>query len=372
MSMNKPQKSEKTSDRKLEGLVSILLLFGAGLYYWRVTEASPLPSSQAVIAASLSPPQQPAVVSELNRADSKTPQVSKLEVQQPQTPLVAPPATKSAVQAALSKSISGLSGVGDPKWQGVWIEDMTPGCGGICRVYLASHNGEVPAPAASLTKILTTEAVLNRYSPDDKALVSGGQLSIIAELWYMNSDSDNEIADSITRILGGAKVIEQTAEQIAGVIPSQLHLVNGSGLPPDQDAFEGNNNESRNLISPKGVCDVYASLVLILQKSNRPIHNAFAIAGKDGTLKNRILPPGTIGKTGTLRDISALAVLVPKGPGSYRCVAIINSTNSVAAARIWQEGLINGVSSNMADEDRVPQKGLVQTLREPGPGEVRL
>lgn len=343
--MNKTRKDTKPSDLKLEGLVSMLLICGVVIYFLKPHDSNSLSSSsQAVIHASPAPAIEQAALSASNRPDENNVQVGKLEVPQSQPPPVASPSTVASVQVALTDSIRGLTGVGNPKWQGVWIEDMTPGCGGLCRVYLASHNGEVPAPAASLTKVLTTEAVLDRYSPDDKALVLGGGLNIIAELWYTNSDSDNDIADALTKKIGGAEVIENTAEKKAGVIPDQLHLVNGSGLPPDQDAFGDNNNAGRNLISPKGVCDVYASLIMTLQKANRPIHNAFAIARKDGTLKNRQLPAGTVGKTGTLRDISALAVLVPKGPGSFRCVAIINSTNDVNAAHIWQENLVNGVS----------------------------
>jgi D-alanyl-D-alanine carboxypeptidase/D-alanyl-D-alanine-endopeptidase (penicillin-binding protein 4) len=210
-------------------------------------------------------------------------------------------------------------------------------------VYLASHNGEAPNPAASLTKIFTTLAVLRYHQLDGKALAGGSDVA--PKLWSMNSASNNPIADSYAREVGGAQFIQDVAVQFAGVIPDQIHLVNGSGLPPLQDDIPENDVAERNIISAKGVCDAYASLFLLLEGSGYPLSKVFPIAGQDGTIRNRHLPSGTIGKTGTLNAISALAVMVPRGSGTYRCVAIINSTSSNSAAHRWQESLINRVSN---------------------------
>jgi len=352
---------------------------------------------------------------------------------------------EDGARVALSSSISELNSTATPKFQGVWIEEVSM-CGfKLCRKYLASHNGHTPLPAASLTKLPTSLALLDRYGPgyafktkifvrqpltnrtaSDLFVVSEGdpyfgghQVEHLADevrsqgveritggIYYngpftfdfsagtwarrsfsrslatyyldlnynkigevgwqnlfrqkpivtfrgrtvveilkaMNSYSNNFIADTSARVLGGGIIIEHTAEQQAGIPPGEIHLVNGSGLPPDQDSFGLNDSEHRNLMSPKAACDTLVAMKRSLRQRYMNINQILPIVRKDeGTLKWRNLPPDAVGKTGTLNDTSALAVLVPKSFTSSYCIAIINVTSDIAGARLWQERLINRV-----------------------------
>ncbi len=110
--------------------------------------------------------------------------------------------------------------------------------------------------------------------------------------------------------------------QKSGIAMPDLELENGSGLSRDEHVSA-------------------LSLAALLQAANAsPVAQAFVdslpIAGIDGTMKNRLTNAGVLGnahiKTGTLRDVRAIAGYVAGADGqSYIVVSFINDDHAEAA-----------------------------------------
>lgn len=101
----------------------------------QVNSANASTNKQAISAMNVTPPEQPLTVS----VDNLNP----------------------AEQSKIEKYVNGLATKGFPrKSQGVWIQTGDK--------LLANHQGTVPLPAASITKVATSLAALSTFGPDHK------------------------------------------------------------------------------------------------------------------------------------------------------------------------------------------------------------
>jgi serine-type D-Ala-D-Ala carboxypeptidase/endopeptidase (penicillin-binding protein 4) len=172
--------------------------------------------------------------------------------------------------------------------------------------------------------------------PDQAQLLINHRSLPLAEiLRQMNIYSNNEMAQMLADLVGGAEIVAQTSAKIAGFPPVEIKLVNGSGLGEE------------NKISPRAVCQMLMASDRLLQSNNYSVADLFPTAGRDlvGTVKNRDLPTGTTIKTGTLDHVSALAGVMtledkPNSPPEKVYFSVINHGRSLNYFRQQQDSLI--------------------------------
>jgi D-alanyl-D-alanine carboxypeptidase/D-alanyl-D-alanine-endopeptidase (penicillin-binding protein 4) len=118
----------------------------------------------------------------------------------------------------------------------------------------------------------------------------------------------------------------------AGVPMEELRLINGSG--------RGTGNQ----ISPRAVCALLVAIHNALRPAQLTIADAFPVAGYDqGTIRRRHLPPDTVVKTGTLRNVATLAgVMLTRTHGPV-WFALINQGEDVGGFRGQQDALLQAL-----------------------------
>ncbi|MBU7586417.1 MAG: D-alanyl-D-alanine carboxypeptidase [Nostoc sp. TH1S01] len=180
--------------------------------------------------------------------------------------------------------------------------------------------------------------------PQQTLLVRHKSLPLRQLLKEMNVYSNNEMAEMLAESVGGASVVQLTAANLARVPESEIQLINGSGLGPE------------NRISPRAVC---AMLMAIQQQAaayNLNLADLFPMSGFDhrGTLHSRHMPVGTVMKTGTLRDVSALAGVIPTRDRGLVWFAILNRGPFVSNYRIEQDKFLQSLVKQLAVAPAVP------------------
>ncbi|MFM2315374.1 MAG: hypothetical protein RLZZ04_4652, partial [Cyanobacteriota bacterium] len=176
--------------------------------------------------------------------------------------------------------------------------------------------------------------------PDQvQLLINHRSLPLAEILRQMNIYSNNEMAQMLADLVGGAAQVAETSAKIAGFPPGEIKLVNGSGLGEE------------NKISPRAVCQMLMASDRLLQSYNYSVADLFPTAGRDlvGTVKDRGLPKGTTIKTGTLDNVSALAGVIPlkdnpqvTAPNQEKVYfSLINHGRSLNYFRQQQDNLVN-------------------------------
>lgn len=150
----------------------------------------------------------------------------------------------------------------------------------------------------------------------------------------MNVHSNNEMAEMLTKSVGGADERTRLAVQLAGVSLNEIQLVNGSGLGVE------------NRISPHAACAMLMAVDRFLQPYKLSIADIFPVSGldKQGTMIGRHMPVGTAIKTGTLNEVSALAGLIPTRDHGLVWFAIINRGGDVLGFRAQQDQFLGSLS----------------------------
>jgi serine-type D-Ala-D-Ala carboxypeptidase/endopeptidase (penicillin-binding protein 4) len=196
-----------------------------------------------------------------------------------------------------------------------------------------------------------THSIMPKGTPKPKLVIAGGvkfeaqpnpqqtlllrhrSLPLKQLIKEMNVYSNNDMAEMLAESVGGAAVVQSTAAYLARVPQSEIQLINGSGLGTE------------NRISPRAVC---AMLMAIQSEANTHqlnLADLFPMSGFDrrGTLHSRHIPPATVIKTGTLRDVSALAGVMPTRDRGLVWFAIINRGTNVWGLRTGQDHLLQRV-----------------------------
>lgn len=166
--------------------------------------------------------------------------------------------------------------------------------------------------------------------PKQILLLRHQSLPLAQILKEMNIYSNNEMAEMLANSLGGAPVVQERSSRAAGVPQSEIQLVNGSGLGVE------------NRISPRAVCAMFLAIQQELLPNQMSVADLFPVAGRDhrGTLQTRHIPSATVIKTGTLRDVSALAGIMPTRDRGLVRFAIINRGTNLEGLRAGQDRLL--------------------------------
>jgi serine-type D-Ala-D-Ala carboxypeptidase/endopeptidase (penicillin-binding protein 4) len=145
----------------------------------------------------------------------------------------------------------------------------------------------------------------------------------------LNVYSNNFMAESLSRQMGGPSVVIQRAAAAAGIDPAQIRLANGSGLGEE------------NRISPQAVSSMFGAIQRFASLHNLNIADLFPIAGTDvGTIEERDMPRNAVVKTGTLNTVSALAGVIPTQQRGLISFAIINHGTNLEGLRASQDVLL--------------------------------
>lgn len=177
---------------------------------------------------------------------------------------------------------------------------------------------------------------------DSDAIAEHDSATIAAIVRATNKDSINFYAEMLCKLLwakpgrkgttnGGVKAVERFARQLG----SSVHARDGSGLTASNEA------------SPRDV----ARLLTSAQRDDelaKPLFKSLSIAGRDGTLVNRM--DGTSaagrcrGKTGTLTGVSNVSGYCETKRGLVVFSLLMNGVSSLDAAHRTQDRMVVAIS----------------------------
>lgn len=164
----------------------------------------------------------------------------------------------------------------------------------------ATQFAQMPAGTLQPRLILRGTVQTAPTVPDTVPLMRHHSLPLTQILKAMNIYSNNFIADSLARQLGGGAALGQQAAEAAGVPAEEVRLINGSGLGEE------------NQISPRAVTAMLMTLQAQLHPYDLNVADFFPVVGRErGTLGDRQIIPGAAVKTGTLDRVSSLAGVFP-------------------------------------------------------------
>ena len=184
-----------------------------------------------------------------------------------------------------------------------------------------------PRPHIAIAGSVQVASIPN---PKQILLLRHHSLPLSQILKEMNIYSNNEMAEMVAQLLGGAQVVQQQAATAAMVPQSEIQLMNGSGLGVE------------NRISPRAACAMFMVLQRELMRYQMNVADLFPVAGYDrrGTLEARHLPSGAALKTGTLNEVSALAGVLPTRDRGLIWFAIVNRGWDIERLRASQDQLL--------------------------------
>jgi serine-type D-Ala-D-Ala carboxypeptidase/endopeptidase (penicillin-binding protein 4) len=181
-------------------------------------------------------------------------------------------------------------------------------------------------------------------NPQQTLLLRHRSLPLKQLIKEMNVYSNNDMAEMLADSVGGATVVQSTAANLARVPQVEIQLINGSGLGPE------------NRISPRAACAMLMAIQAEASAHQLNLADLFPMSGFDhrGTLHARHIPLATVIKTGTLRDVSALAGVMPTRDRGLVWFAIINRGTNVWGLRTEQDQLLQSVVKQLQLPPTVP------------------
>jgi serine-type D-Ala-D-Ala carboxypeptidase/endopeptidase (penicillin-binding protein 4) len=177
------------------------------------------------------------------------------------------------------------------------------------------------------------QVIVASEPPGITPLIRHQSLPLVDIVRQMNIYSNNEIAQILADSVGGAEQVMKIAATTAKFPPTEIQLINGSGLGV------------QNRLSPRAICQIFRTLHQNLQAANLNLADIFPVAGAEsiGTLKDRHLPVGTTIKTGTLNEVSALGGVLPTRDRGLVWFVIVNQGSQIAKLRQQQDTLLQSL-----------------------------
>ena len=199
------------------------------------------------------------------------------------------------------------------------------------------------APPSQPLTIAGPVEVVSFCPPTQTSLVRHRSLPLFKILKRMNVHSNNAMAEMFTAALGGAPNMVQMAALAAGVPPYDLHLINGSGLGPE------------NQLSARTVCALFAAAHRLVTPARLTVADIFPVAGFDrGTIRRRHLPVYTVVKTGTLRHVATLAGVILTRTHGPVWFALLNQGGNLWGFRAQQDALLKSLIEHWGAADPPP------------------
>jgi serine-type D-Ala-D-Ala carboxypeptidase/endopeptidase (penicillin-binding protein 4) len=168
-----------------------------------------------------------------------------------------------------------------------------------------------------------------------KPMIKHQSLPLMHLVKRLNVYSNNIMAESLSRSLGGPQATAQKAAAAAGIPPSEITLANGSGLGVE------------NRIAPHATSQMFSAIARYAERNGFTISDLFPISGTDvGTLIDRSIPKNAVVKTGTLNDVCALSGVLPTRDRGLVWFSIINRGSQIEAFRHQQDLLLQQLQAH--------------------------
>ena len=197
--------------------------------------------------------------------------------------------------------------------------------------------------------------VLPQLPNDVTPVIHHHSLSLTQILKAMNIFSNNFIADSLARQMGGGHRVAELAAEAASVPLEEVQLINGSGLGEE------------NRISPRAVTTMLMALQMRLQAVDLTVADFFPVVGRErGTLGDRQLLPGSALKTGTLDRVSSLAGVIPTRDRPLVWFSLMDiGTGNLGTLHRQQDQLLQALAADWGIALEIPD-GLQPSDQLPG------
>lgn len=164
-------------------------------------------------------------------------------------------------------------------------------------------------------------------------------------LKQMNRYSNNAIAHTFAKAMGGADVVVREVLAATGVPEEEIQLINGSGLGKE------------NQISPRTAVAMYLAINRELASRNMTVSDVVAIAGVDeGILLVRPLPRLATIKSGSLNGVSTISGGLPTRDRGVVWFAMMNGGTDTETLRSTQEALLQALESQWGAVDTLPRE----------------
>ncbi len=210
---------------------------------------------------------------------------------------------------------------------------------------IASQYSRMPKGTPKPQVVITGKVkVQDKVEISQTNLIRHRSLPMAQLINEMNVFSNNEMAEMLAESVGGASVVQSTAAKLARVPASEIQLINGSGLGQE------------NRVSPRAATAMLMAIQRLATPHNLTVADFFPTSGLDhrGTTYARRIPKNTAFKTGTLRDVSALAGVMPTKNRGLVWFAVINRGTFVPGFRSEQDKLLQ----KMLQELQAPETAL--------------
>lgn len=205
-----------------------------------------------------------------------------------------------------------------------------------------------------------TGAIRSAATPEKATALAEFRRPLVQVLDPVMKASHNHYAEHVFKMIGAANGSGKggrTAAQAQGAI---RQCMEASSAPFESCVVnDGSGLSRRNLIS----ADVLAT-TLVAAYNNRPLWKALyetmSVAGKDGTLRKRMKSSRAEGnvhaKTGTLRNVSALAGYVTTADGEMLAFAMVSNGYNVGTYKSVENKVAERLADFTWNEEEVAQK----------------
>ncbi|MBC7539186.1 MAG: D-alanyl-D-alanine carboxypeptidase [Bacteriovorax sp.] len=187
----------------------------------------------------------------------------------------------------------------------------------------------------------------NPFAGDDKVKVlTLSSPGLYKYLKQMNIKSNNYIAETVFRQVGGTSNFSQYISDRFKLTSDQIRFYSGSGLPTIIDGVRKDNYAT---------CGVMLNLISELKKSiekqGKTIEDVVAVPGSDGgTFRNRVFPSdfknSFVAKTGTLMHTSTLAGAMNTQNG-FSFFGIFNQSTDITGSKVVQNAMVKSIMTEM-------------------------
>jgi D-alanyl-D-alanine carboxypeptidase/D-alanyl-D-alanine-endopeptidase (penicillin-binding protein 4) len=176
--------------------------------------------------------------------------------------------------------------------------------------------------------------------PNARTIIQHKSLPLLQLVKRMDVYSNNVMAETLSQLLGGAQPTKQKAASAASLPPSEIQLINGSGLGTE------------NRIAPHATTTMFSAIARYAERNGFTVSDLFAISGTDvGTLIDRNIPKNAVVKTGTLNEVSALSGVIPTKSRGLVWFSIINRGTNLEGLRNQQDILLNQLQTYWGKPD---------------------
>jgi D-alanyl-D-alanine carboxypeptidase/D-alanyl-D-alanine-endopeptidase (penicillin-binding protein 4) len=190
-------------------------------------------------------------------------------------------------------------------------------------------------------------AEVNPFANDAEAKVlTLSSPSLYKYLKEMNIKSNNYVAETIFRQLGGPAAFEKFMAEKFNLSSDKIHFYTGSGLP-----FFVDGNRKDNYATCSIMMNLISELRKRVESQNKEMEDVVAVPGSDGgTFRNRIFPAdyknAFVAKTGTLMHTSTLAGMMNTQNG-ISFFGIFNQSEDISGSKIVQNNMVKSIMTEM-------------------------